>query len=90
MVAERLPGVMRLGASGPEGKQKPMKKTITAAAIGGALLAGSLLGCGPASASGPYANCSEAHADGRYDIPQGDPDYWPGGDRDHDGIACES
>ncbi|WP_369974119.1 excalibur calcium-binding domain-containing protein [Mycobacterium sp. 3519A] len=42
------------------------------------------------NASGPYANCSQAHADGRYDIPQGDPDYWPGGDRDKDGIACES
>jgi hypothetical protein len=43
-----------------------------------------------ASASGPYANCSEAHADGRYDIPKGDPDYWSKGDRDDDGIACES
>jgi hypothetical protein len=43
-----------------------------------------------ASAGGPYANCTQAHADGRYDIPQDDPDYWDGGDRDHDGIACES
>lgn len=43
-----------------------------------------------ASAGGPYRNCSEAHADGRYDIPQGDPDYWDKGDRDKDGIACES
>lgn len=43
-----------------------------------------------AVADGPYANCSAAHADGRYDIPQGDPDYWDGGDRDRDGIACES
>jgi len=37
----------------------------------------------------PYENCSEAHADGRYDIPEGDDAYWPGGDRDGDGLACE-
>ena len=43
-----------------------------------------------ANAEGPYANCTQAKADGRYDIPQGDPDYWPAGDRDQDGIACES
>jgi len=43
-----------------------------------------------ANAEGPYANCTQAKADGRYDIPQGDPDYWTGGDRDQDGIACES
>jgi excalibur calcium-binding domain-containing protein len=52
-----------------------------AAAIGAAPLA---------QASGPYANCTQAHQDGRWDIPQDDPDYWPAGDRDHDGIACES
>ena len=39
---------------------------------------------------GKYKNCTEAHQDGRWDIPQGDPDYWDRGDRDHDGIACES
>jgi Excalibur calcium-binding domain len=43
-----------------------------------------------AAAHGPYKNCTEAHQDGRYDIPKGDPDYWPAGDRDGDGIACES
>jgi hypothetical protein len=43
-----------------------------------------------ASASGPYANCTAAHKDGRWDIPVGDPDYWDDGDRDQDGIACES
>lgn len=43
-----------------------------------------------AAATGPYANCTQAHKDGRWDIPQGDPDYWSGGDRDGDGIACES
>jgi Excalibur calcium-binding domain len=49
------------------------------------------VGVAPAAmASGPYANCTAAHKDGRYDIPQGDPDYWSGGDRDGDGVACES
>jgi hypothetical protein len=28
--------------------------------------------------------------DVRWDIPKGDPDYWPAGDRDNDGFACES
>lgn len=54
---------------------------ITAAAIGGMPVA---------AAGGKYANCTEAHQDGRSNIPQNDPDYWPGGDRDQDGIACES
>jgi hypothetical protein len=43
-----------------------------------------------ATAERPYKNCTEAHKDGRYDIPQDDPAYWPGGDRDGDGYACES
>jgi Excalibur calcium-binding domain len=56
-----------------------------------ALLIAAAIGLAPvAAASGPYANCTAAHNDGRWDIPQGDPDYWDGGDRDHDGIACES
>jgi hypothetical protein len=56
-----------------------------------AIIAVAGLGLAPAVATAsPYANCSEAHADGRYDIPKGDPDYWDGGDRDHDGIAWES
>lgn len=60
---------------------------IVAALIAGA----AAVGAAPlANASGPYRNCTEAHQDGRYDIPQGDPDYWPAGDRDNDGIACES
>lgn len=37
-----------------------------------------------------YRNCSEAHAAGRWDIPEGDPAYRPGLDKDHNGIACES
>jgi len=65
-----------------------MKNIITAVFVG---LAGiGLIGAAPAGATGPYANCKAAHADDRYDIPQSDPDYWPGGDRDNDGVACES
>jgi hypothetical protein len=37
-----------------------------------------------------YKNCAEAHADGRWNIPEGDPAYRPGLDRDHNGVACES
>lgn len=59
--------------------------------IAAALVAGAAaLGAATANAAGSYSNCTEAHQDGRYDIPQSDPDYWPGGDRDGDGIACES
>jgi hypothetical protein len=47
-----------------------MSKMMTALAAEGALSA-ALLGLAPlASATGPYKNCTEAHADGRYDIPQ--------------------
>ena len=35
----------------------------------------------------PYSNC-EAHADGRYNIPKGDPAYNPALDRNGDGVAC--
>ncbi len=37
----------------------------------------------------PYRNCSEAHADGRYNIPSTDPAYRSQLDRDGDGLACE-
>jgi len=37
-----------------------------------------------------YKNCAEAHKDGRWDIPEGDPAYRPGLDKDHNGVACES
>jgi len=43
----------------------------------------------PVPQSTYYRNCSQAHADGRYNIPQGDPAYRPGLDRDRDGYACE-
>jgi hypothetical protein len=56
-----------------------------------AALVGAAVGTAPVVlAQGSYTNCTQAHQDGRYDIPQGDPDYWTGGDRDRDGIACES
>ena len=49
------------------------------------------LGLAPSAfAERPYANCTEAHDDGRWDIPQDDAAYWDGGDRDHDGYACDS
>jgi hypothetical protein len=65
-----------------------MFRTFIAAAL---VAAGAAVGAASvANAEGPYANCTQAHADGRYDIPQGDTDYWPAGDRDQDGIACES
>jgi Excalibur calcium-binding domain len=37
-----------------------------------------------------YKNYAEAHADGRWDIPEGDPAYRPELHKDHNGIACES
>lgn len=43
-----------------------------------------------AHAAPPYANCKAAAADGRYNIPRGDPAYGAWLDRDNDGIACES
>lgn len=42
-----------------------------------------------ALADPPYRNCSEAHADGRYNIPSNDPAYRSQLDRDGDGFACE-
>ncbi|BBY23752.1 excalibur calcium-binding domain-containing protein [Mycobacterium stomatepiae] len=43
-----------------------------------------------AQADPPCANCKAAAADGRYNIPRGDPAYQQKLDRDNDGIACES
>ena len=43
------------------------------------------------AAPGPvYANCTEAREAGDTDIPIGDEAYWEDGDRDGDGVACES
>jgi Excalibur calcium-binding domain len=68
-----------------------LEPTLTASLLIAAAIAAAAIGAAPvATASGPYANCTEAHQDGRYNIPKGDTDYWIGGDRDRDGIACES
>lgn len=37
-----------------------------------------------------YGTCGDAHNAGVYDIPESGPAYWPDGDKDGDGIACES
>jgi hypothetical protein len=58
--------------------------------IAAAAIAAVALGAAPVASASQYKNCTEAHQDGRYDIPKGDPDYWSGGDRDGDGVACES
>ncbi|BBZ12043.1 excalibur calcium-binding domain-containing protein [Mycobacterium branderi] len=63
---------------------------LVATALGTAAL-GTGLAVAPAAVAGPpYKNCTEAHKDGRYDIPRGDQAYRPSLDRDNDGIACES
>lgn len=60
---------------------------VAVAAVG--IITGTTATAPVATASGPYRNCSEAHRDGRYNIPTGDPDYQPKLDRDNDGFACE-
>jgi hypothetical protein len=68
-----------------------MIKTVAVAAIISGVASAVAIGAAPAAlAQSKYSNCTQAHKDGRYDIPKGDPDYWPGGDRDNDGVACES
>jgi hypothetical protein len=68
-----------------------MIKSFVVAAIVSGFASAIAVGAAPvALAQSKYSNCTQAHKDGRYDIPKGDPDYWAGGDRDDDGIACES
>lgn len=54
------------------------------------IIAAGTFGTPIASAGPPYKNCTEAHQDGRWDIPQGDSAYRSKLDRDGDGIACEA
>lgn len=66
-----------------------IRKTVLVAAalgVGGLVLAplASAYEYGPV-----YSTCSDAHDAGVYNIPKGDPAYWPDGDRDGDGFACE-
>ena len=65
-----------------------MKKLLTAALMGGAIIATACGTAGMASA-GDYSTCKEAARDGVFNIPQDDPNYWEEGDRDQDGVACE-
>ena len=66
-------------------------RVILAAMAVGAAVVGICGAAAPvAVADPPYKNCSQARADGRADIPRGDPAYAPRLDRDNDGIACES
>lgn len=51
------------------------------------------LGLAPSAFAAPgpvYANCTEAREAGDTDILVGSDAYWEDGDRDGDGIACES
>ena len=61
----------------------------TAFAITSLMVGIGLVAAPAALADPPYRNCSEAHADGRYNIPSNDPAYSPKLDRDGDGLACE-
>ena len=88
MVAERLRGITRhRGRVALRGET--VKKKMIIAAIGGALLSGSLLGAGAANADVYYKNCTEARAAGVTPLYEGDAGYAPHLDRDNDGIACE-
>jgi hypothetical protein len=67
------------------------KNVILRALFISAAIAIAAIGAAPAAtAAPPYKNCTAARADGRHDIPIGDPGYGDWLDRDHDGIACES
>jgi hypothetical protein len=67
-----------------------MRRILIAAGVVSALG----LGLAPVATAyeyGPvYATCTDAHNAGISDIPRGDPAYWPDGDRDKDGYACDS
>jgi hypothetical protein len=60
------------------------------ATIAAALTLAALVGAPAAVAEAPFRNCSEARDAGYSDIPASSDYYWSGGDRDGDGIACES
>lgn len=67
-----------------------MTTRVLLAAVAALGMLGACFGAPTAQADPPYANCKAAAADGRYNIPRGDPAYAPKLDRDGDGIACES
>jgi hypothetical protein len=63
---------------------------VAAIATTAALLSVGLTIAPAAQAGPPFANYTEAHEDGRYNIPKGDPAYQAKLDCDNDAIACES
>jgi hypothetical protein len=63
------------------------KLSISVAAF--ATIAGICIGATGVADAAPFKDCTQAHNAGLCNIPKGDPNYWDGGDRDHDGIACE-
>ncbi|MEZ0383749.1 excalibur calcium-binding domain-containing protein [Mycobacterium sp. pW045] len=66
-----------------------MKRHLFLAAVAAITAAMGAVLAPAVSAGPPYQNCSEAHADGRYNIPKGDEAYRSKLDRDGDGLACE-
>jgi hypothetical protein len=65
------------------------RAVLAATAVTGAVIGLDLAVAPVTLADPPYKNCSQAHADGRYNIPKDDPAYSPKLDRDGDGLACE-
>ena len=72
-----------------EGMKDIVIRALVVATAAAGIITGATVTAPLATASGPYRNCTEAHRDGRYNIPKGDSDYQPKLDRDNDGIACE-
>lgn len=66
-----------------------MTRHLLLAAVAASTAAAGVVLAPAVSADPPYKNCSEAHADGRYNIPQDDDAYRSKLDRDGDGLACE-
>ncbi|MEN3220707.1 excalibur calcium-binding domain-containing protein [Mycolicibacterium porcinum] len=52
-------------------------------------VAGAAVGLAPLATAAPYKNCSQAKANGDYNIPESSDKYGPWLDRDGDGIGCE-
>ncbi|GFG63973.1 hypothetical protein MKUB_14630 [Mycobacterium kubicae] len=66
-----------------------LRRLVLMAAAAAAVLGLGVFVAPTALADPPYANCKAAAADGRYNIPRGDPAYGAWLDRDNDGIACD-
>jgi hypothetical protein len=81
----------RLDAVQADGTTRVFQGTYTVS--GAEIVAASVheIGSPKPAGTGPgyYANCTDAHRQGVYDIPRSDPAYRPELDRDHDNVACE-